>query len=175
MNGTADIRDIAPPVEVFPYPLWMVVAAAAVVALVLALAVWLLVRLLRRRPAPVPLPHEIALAALQLAREQLSTLDPYAFSIRVSDILRDYLVAKFDLPARLQTSDEFLRTLENFAKFSSGTKLQLAQFLAKCDLIKFARINATRADSEALLDQALLFVKESAGIESKSSTERRAA
>ena len=175
MNSAPDIRDIAPPVEVFPYPLWMVVAAAAVVALLLALAVWLLVRLLRKKPAPVPLPHEIALTALQLAREQLGTLDPYAFSIRVSDILRDYLVAKFDLPAKRQTSDEFLHTLENFAKFSSGTKLQLAQFLAKCDLIKFARINATRADSEALLDQALLLVKESAGIESKSSAERRAA
>jgi len=171
MNEAPQIRDIAPPVDVFPYPLWLVVTVAVAAALLIALIAWLVFQRLSKKPAaPPPTPYEIALAALRRAREQLDTLDPHAFGILVSDILRDYLLQKFGLPATRQTSDEFLRTLEGYAKFSTDEKMLLARFLEKCDLIKFARVDASRSDSEALLDQAVRFVNESANMDSRTST-----
>jgi Domain of unknown function (DUF4381) len=168
MNPPPDIRDIAPPVDVFPYPIWLVVTICIFVVIVLALAAWFIVRAMRRKKTPPPLPHAVALAALERARTKLDTLDSHAFSILVSDILRDYLLEKFGLPATRQTSEEFLRTLENFVKFSDDEKSLLARFLEKCDLIKFAHIDASRADSESLLDQAIHFVKQSANISTES-------
>ena len=155
-----EIRDIAPPVDVFPYPAWEVISAAAVLLLILALAVWLVVRWIRSRPAPPPpTPHETAVASLNKARAQIDALDPYAFSILVSDILRAYVAAQFHLHAREQTSPEFLASISGSTGFSDREKTLLAAFLEKCDLIKFARINATRDDSAALVDQAVLFVE----------------
>ena len=62
------IRPIAPPVEVLPYPLWMIVAAAVAAALLLGLLIWGLVHYLRSRPAPPPpTPRQQALAALELS------------------------------------------------------------------------------------------------------------
>jgi hypothetical protein len=52
-----------------------------------------------------------------------------------------------------------LNALRNSASFSEEEKSLLADFLNRCDLIKFARYDATRADSQLLLEEALRFVK----------------
>lgn len=153
------IADIEPPFDVLPYPTWMLALLAAVALLLLALAAWLIVRWLRRRPAPPPaMPGEIALAALREAEKQLDVLDPYRFSILVSDILRRYVTAQFGLHATEQTSPEFLAAVSRFPQFKPEEKSLLAAFLERCDLIKFARIDATRDDSRTLLGQARDFV-----------------
>ena len=65
MNETPQIRDIVPPVDVFPYPIWLVAAGAIAAALIVVLIVWLVIRLIPRKQAPPPMPHAVALAALQ--------------------------------------------------------------------------------------------------------------
>ena len=156
----APLRDIAPPIDVFPYPAWLVAVVAAGVLALLALAVWLVVRWIRNRPAPPPpTPRETAIASLNKARNQIDALDPYAFSILVSDILRAYVAAQFQLHAKEQTSPEFLAAISAFPRFSDQEKTLLAVFLEKCDLIKFARLDATRQESATLVDQAILFVE----------------
>jgi hypothetical protein len=155
-----EIRDIAPPVDVFPYPMWMVVTAAAVLLLVIALAAWLIVKQMRKRPpAPPPTPREIALRELAAARGRMTSAEPYEFSIVVSDILRAYVSAQFRLRATQQTSPEFLAVVSGSAKFSDNEKTLLAAFLDKCDLIKFARLEATMEDCADLLRQATAFVE----------------
>ena len=154
------VRPIAPPVEVLPYPLWMIVTAGAAAALVLALLVWGLVRWLRSRPAPPPLPpRHRALAALEALRAGIATTEPYPFSIEVSDVLRTFVTEEFKLSAIAQTSPEFLAATANSPRFSKADKELLALFLEKADLIKFARVHASAGDSERLLEQALQFVK----------------
>lgn len=155
-----EIRDIAPPVDVFPWPPWMVALAIILILLVLIIIAWLIVRALRNRPAPPPpTPRTIALRELEALRSEVTLLDPYAFSVRVSDVLRGYIEAQFGLRAKEQTSPEFLACLSGAAQFGGDDRALLARFLEKCDLIKFARIDATSEDSAALLASAMAFVQ----------------
>lgn len=156
-----EIRDIAPPLDVFPYPLWMVIVAGVAVALILALLIWLLARWLKSRPGPPPLSAEtVAMRELESLRTRINELPPYEFSIAVSDVLRTYIGdAKFQLPATRQTSPEFLLAISKSDKFSDADRALLAEFLERSDLIKFARIDATAEDSARLLESAGAFVR----------------
>ena len=66
---------------------------------------------------------------------------------------------QFDLPMTRQTSVEFLNAIGSVASFDAAEKTLLADFLNRCDLIKFARYEATSSDSRLLLDEARRFVK----------------
>lgn len=155
------IRDIAPPLDVFPYPPWMVAVAAILAATILGLIVWLIVSWIRNRPGPPPLgARSIALSALEKLRAQVNVLEPYAFSVAVSDVLRAFISnAKFRLPATRLTSPEFLAAISGSPLFSENDRTLLARFLEKCDMIKFARIQATNADNVELVESALAFVQ----------------
>ncbi len=155
-----EIKDIAPPLDVWPYPLWMTLAAAALALLILGGLVWLFVRWRKNRPAaPPPTPRELALGSLEQLRAQVAVLEPYAFSFAVSDVLRAYIGGQFGLHAREQTSVEFLSEISRTGRFSDEDRSLLAKFLVHCDMIKFARIDATSADSAQLLDSAVVFVR----------------
>ena len=159
-SPTPAIHDIRPPLDVFPYPMWMVITAGAVALLVLAAVIALIVRAARSRPkAPPPTPREIALKRLKEAEAEVTQKQPYAFSILVSDILRQYVSAQYHLHATEQTSPEFLADAAKSPHFTGADKQLLADFLERCDLIKFARVEATVEESQALLDQAVRFVK----------------
>jgi hypothetical protein len=155
-----EIRDIAAPMDIFPWPLWMVITAATVIFVVLAFVVFGIVRYLRRRPAgPPPSPRAIAMRELDLLRPQVSTSDPYAFSVKVSDVLRTFIEAQYGLRAAHQTSPEFLASLALSKEFSESDRELLAQFLERADLIKFAHIDASSTDSSILHERAVAFVQ----------------
>jgi hypothetical protein len=54
---------------------------------------------------------------------------------------------------------EFLNGVRGSSTFSEDEKSLLEDFLNRCDLIKFARYEATASDSELLLEEAIRFVK----------------
>ena len=155
-----EIRDIAPPLDVWPYPLWLTLLLAVLALLLLGGLVWQFVRWRKNRPAaPPPTPRELALGSLEHLRAQVVVLEPYAFSFAVSDVLRAYIGGQFGLHAREQTSVEFLSEISRTGRFSDDDRSLLAKFLVHCDMIKFARIDATSADSAQLLDSAVVFVR----------------
>ncbi len=155
----AGLRENAPPVDV-PWPpwVWWAIGIGAVIAL--ALLVWFIVWLVRRKPAaPPPTPRQIALRALEDLRAHIRELDPYAFSVRVSDVLRTYVSGQFALHATTQTSPEFLASIAESARFSEGDKALLATFLERCDMLKFARVEAHAEENSELLGAAAAFVQ----------------
>lgn len=155
-----EIKDIAPPVDVFPYPLWMVLTAAGLALIVLGVLAWLLVRWFKNRPAPLPpTPRARAMAELEKLRGQVQTAEPYAFTFAVSDVLRSFIGAQFGLHAREQTSPEFLAEISQAGRFSDADRSLIAEFLVHADMIKFARIHATAEDSAKLLESAIIFVR----------------
>ena len=155
-----EFHDITPPVDYSLIPPWLVFVIVFVALSLVGLVVWLLAK--RRKPAiPPKLPREIALEELDRISREIEKISPYQFSIRVSDILRKYVTQQYGLPATRQTSIEFLTALATPKAFgvSAEEKSLLEDFLNRCDLIKFARYEATTSDSELLLGEAIRFVK----------------
>jgi len=153
-----DFHDITPPVDYSLISPWLIFAGVFLALTAIGLIVWFVAKSFRR-PMPPQSPRERALALLEQIRAQITAMNPYRFSIRVSDILRRYVTEQFGLPVTRQTSVEFLNGLRGSSPFSEDEKSLLEDFLNRCDLIKFARYEATTSDSELLLDEAIRFVK----------------
>jgi hypothetical protein len=160
MNWLADvsnIHEIAPPVDYSLLPPWVIYAGIALgLALLGLIAWWIRQRVLR--PKPIRSPRERALDALTDIEREMETMTPYQFSIAVSHILRGYVTEQYQLPVTRQTSFEFLSMLAKSSPFSEDEKSLLEDFLNRCDLIKFARYDATIHDSQRLLEEAKQFV-----------------
>lgn len=153
-----EFHDISPPVDYFLLQPWMIICAVAALLLLTGLTIWGIKRW-RNRPVAVKTPRQRALDLLARVETEIDKLTPYQFSIRVSDILRRYVTEQYQLPVTRQTSVEFLNALAGTTTFSTDDQSLLGGFLNRCDLIKFARYEATREDSRLLLDEAERFVK----------------
>jgi hypothetical protein len=158
-------KDIAPPV---PLPRagvgwlpWLL--GAALVALAgLALVVW---RRRKRQAAPAePRPaHLLALAELErlqaAAGGQAGAEELY---LGLADVLRRYVVARFGLRARAQTTEELLATATRAAGPLAGLRHLIGPVLASCDLVKFARHRPGPGDLPIQLRQARDFIEQTA-------------
>src|SRR3954466_1400067 len=136
--GTNDIRPIKPPVEIFdPWAALAWTGGILILAAALAsLFIWLRKRQQTIRSIPVP-PHVRARDRLNAALAMIH--DPRPFCTEVSDAIRRYLEERFNLRAPERTTEEFLRDLQRAHELSQEQKLWLAEFLERCDLVKFAR------------------------------------
>lgn len=153
-----EFHDISPPVNYSLVPPWVIFVGALVAMMVVAAIIWFGVRN-RKTTRPSQSPRERALEALRQMEGEVESVSPYQFSIRVSDILRRYVTEQYDLPVTRQTSVEFLARLNTTSPFSQDENVLLEDFLNRCDLIKFARYDATTADSRMLLEEAARFVE----------------
>ena len=156
--AVSDIHEIAPPVDYSLVPPWVIYFGAGLCLVVLGLIAWWIHKR-SLRPKAIRSPRERALDALTQIEREMETMTPYQFSIAVSDILRGYVTEQYQLPVTRQTSFEFLSLLAKNSPFSNEEKSLLEDFLGRCDLIKFARYDATIHDSQSLLEEAKQFVK----------------
>jgi Domain of unknown function (DUF4381) len=158
--GTNDIRDIKAPVPVsggWTWVAWVLGAAA-----VLALVWWTWKRWRSKKSKPVPaviIPaHERARKKLEQALKLID--EPKPFCIAVSDALRVYLEERFGLHAPERTTEEFLLELQATAQLSFSQKQALAQFLERCDLVKFAKFEPPQTALRDLYEAALRLISE---------------
>jgi hypothetical protein len=156
--AVADVHEIAPPVDYSLVPPWVIYCAVILGLAALGLVGWW-IRKRAQRPKPVQSPRTRALEQLDRIGCEKEMLTPYQFSIAVSDILRGYVTEQYRLPVTRQTSFEFLSMLAKASPFSADETSLLEDFLGRCDLIKFARYDATTHDSRLLLEEATQFVK----------------
>ncbi len=152
----APIHDIAGPVWLFPYPVWVVVAAALALLALIGLIFWLT---RRKRPAALRTPRQRALAALEELRREGPEADSYAFGVKISGALRTYIRDQHGLDALTRTSVEFLEALRENAAFTDNEKAALSEFLESVDLLKYARLPAAADDIQSLLDIAERLVR----------------
>jgi hypothetical protein len=140
--------------------LWVIWITAI---LALCAVAWLVWHYWRKKAAavlaapPVP-PHVRARQALEAALALLS--DPKAFSTAVSGAIRAYLEERFNFHAPERTTEEFLYELQGSNLLTLEQKVSLGEFLANCDLIKFARYEPTETELRAMHAGALRLVNE---------------
>ena len=156
-----DIRDIRGPISI-PYEwLWV---AYILIGLVVASMLYVTWRFfLGRFKAKEKMPFELALDLLGEAYKQLRdeeiTAREYAFL--ASEIIRLYIEQRFGEKAARRTTEEFLSDLLR----QTGTPLaqyrgRLEDFLNYCDLMKFARWEASTRDLESMHESAREFILE---------------
>jgi hypothetical protein len=155
-----DIRDIKPPLEILDGWTW-VPAALAIVAV--AVAAWLLWRWWKNRKLnivpPPPVPAHVR-AKRKLAEALALITQPKPFVIAVSDTVRTYLEERFDFRAPERTTEEFLRELGGTKLLLPEQKESLGEFLAGCDLVKFAKYEPGENELRQLHHSALQLVEE---------------
>ncbi len=171
MEGEFDptvFRDVKGPVELSISRTWTWLGwaagglAAAVVLFFLAL--WLIRR--ARRPVPeiiIP-PHEWAFEQLQrLADEQLVEQGQvHEFYYRLSMIVRVYIERRFNLRAPEQTTEEFLVEVRRNSLLATRYRDMLGQFLAACDMVKYALYEPQVEEIEQAFNAARDFVDQTA-------------
>jgi hypothetical protein len=158
-----DIRAIVPPQ---PYAFgshpWFLVVTGVCVILAALVAWYLIFRPAAVPPLPVVSPRDQAERRLRELADRADTLDARAFGNEVADVLRVYLGRQFNLHPERQTSQEFLGAMAGSRAFTRAEHDLLTDFLTGCDLLKFARADATSARKQALVAQAADFVRTSA-------------
>ena len=144
-------------------PVWLWLSLAAVLIVAAALVWWFYFRNRPRKP-PVPSlsPRQIATARLQEILTRMHDMAPRDFGNEVCDILRAFIGAQYGLQPERQTSPEFLEFVGRSHAFSTHEHALLQDFLDGCDLLKFARLDATRDAKERLVQEATEFLEGSA-------------
>ena len=147
-----------PPARKRSYWWWLLAAAA-----LSAPAAYLLWRQFRRRRPATP-PWEIARAELAALRSEMESprFRPATGVGRLSDILRNYLAARFDIPAATEAGRAFLDRDAARAALAPEEREFLRNFFDAADLVKFARAAARRpmleesvAGAEALVERTV--------------------
>jgi hypothetical protein len=156
--STNDIPPLRPPHAELPpsfwdqYGLWVVIVGVLFLAFVSCL-VWLLTR--PKPPVVVP-PEVLARQALEPLRQQP---EDGALLSRVSQILRHYVAAAFDLPPGELTTTEFCRAIAEHPPIGPDLSAALSEFLRQADQRKFSQSAPAAPFSAAtqalkLIDQA---------------------
>jgi hypothetical protein len=157
----ASPRDIAPPVALPAFgpllPSWL--ALGLLTALAALAAVWW-----RRRQQPasgaLQPADALALAELEQLRSLIDQDRVEDFHVRLAEVLRQYLAARFGLPAPVQTTEELLAAILAAGEPMLARRQLVGALLGQCDLVKFARHRPARDDMQAALAAAMSFVQQ---------------
>lgn len=135
------------------------VAAGLLIAAITALLTAWFLRRWKARPKIVPvvppkLPWIAALEELELIRRSslLAEQKSGEYFDRVSDCVRKYLGARYGFDGLESTTDEMRGFLKRVYPPVPGLK-DIGEFLAECDLVKFARVVPAEVDCLQALDR----------------------
>ncbi len=155
-------RDIIPPVALpergLLLPSWALLGL--LIALALLAAIWWRQRGRRAVPGALQPADVQALAALGQLQELIDRDRIEDFHIRLSDVLRQYLLARFGLPAPVQTTEQLLAAMLDAGEPIRARRQLVGTLLGQCDLVKFARHRVGPEDMQAALAAATGFVRQ---------------
>ena len=94
----------------------------------------------------------------------MTTLSANVFSLKVSDILKDYLQDRFHDSFRYETSEEFLNRMSTNPTnpLSQSLQASLSNFVGLCDELKFALPAYADSNKLPLLEEARRIIREPA-------------
>jgi hypothetical protein len=162
------IRDIKQPIrvpvsfaEIYPYIL---------IGIGVAGLAYFIVYLIRKRKRKEPVfsiskpqepAHIVALRELDELREaKLWQRNEYKqYYTRLTEIIRNYIERRFEIPAMEQTSYDILLSWKGKGYDDQNLYNILKQLLSLADLVKFAKEKPLPSDNEVNLDNAYVFVR----------------
>jgi hypothetical protein len=160
------LKDPAPPVPVMEENLTLAYVAGGLFAAICGALIAIQVRKRMReraafRPPPPPRPaHEVALEKLDRLASTgfVEGADYRVFYFQLSEIVREYLGARFGFEALEMTTEELMAQLARRA--SRGLVLgEIAGWLSTSDLVKFAKMAPTAQEARGALETAIRLVE----------------
>lgn len=106
--------------------------------------------------------HILALRELEMIKEKKlwSTDNHKHYQTLLTDVIRDYIEGRFNVPAMEQTTDETIRSLKTSNLISNKLLEDLQETLTLADLVKFARFKPEVSQNEEGLKFGFRFVNE---------------
>ena len=156
--------------EIRGYVLWGLLALALLAAAAYALHRWLAARGKRLgdlfKPAPPLPPHVAAIQALEaLHNQKLWQNNRHKqYYSGLTDILRTYIAARWDIGAMEMTSDEIIDAMRA-EELPDKARMDLTAILRDADLVKFAKATPPAEETEADYLKAYYFVEETKPVE----------
>lgn len=144
--------------EVLP---WLLIGFGS--AGLIALCVWLIIRYRRKKAAKIAAakepPHIVALRKLDALRgEKFWAPDKQkAFYSGVTDTLREYMAARFEVGAMEMTTQEIFAELDK-ESIDEELRKELRELFERADFIKFAKHIADREENIGVVPLAVKFV-----------------
>jgi hypothetical protein len=136
---------------------WSLAGVGGAVLLFLGLRKW------RRhsRFAPGLTPQQWARRELErvLALNLPANGEVERFHTMLSNVVRRYLEKRFALPARRQTTPEFLETMQNAPQLSADQRALVRSFLERCDVPKFANAQVSGEECAATAAMVAKFLE----------------
>ncbi|WP_295991625.1 hypothetical protein [uncultured Alistipes sp.] len=151
--------------EIRGYVAWGLAALALLAAAAWALRRWLAARGRRLgdlfRPAPPLPPHVAAIRALEaLHHQKLWQNNRHKlYYSGLTDILRTYIAARWEIGAMEMTSDEIVAALRD-TELPDKARRDLGAILRNADLVKFAKATPEAEENEADYLKCYYFVEE---------------
>lgn len=160
-QGVVTLHDIRGPVEL-PDSLgvlfWLVIALALLLIIGLSLFFWTR----RKKGEKQPSPHELALTELARLQAMMNPEQALVYAAQLSEILRRYIEARFQIPSTRQTSREFFAGLSRNPKMLRSMAAhhdRLKECLEQCDMAKFAHCLPGQSEMEAMEEAVRVFIR----------------
>ena len=162
--------------EISGYLMWSLVAL-----LLIALAIYVAIRVMRHygkslsdifHPAPPIPPHEEAFRALErLYVLRLCQHDKHKlYYSTLTDILRRYIAARFEVGAMEMTSDEIIEAMRS-VELPKKAAMDMVDVLRSADLVKFAKAIPENEQNEAAYQAVWDFVEATKPVEEQPTEE----
>ncbi|MBX7150672.1 hypothetical protein K1X84_03460 [bacterium] len=112
-------------------------------------------------PVPLRSPEEIAIENLDAVRQKqwIERGEFKIFHIEVSNIIRLYIEQKFQMPALELPTSELITEFRRRRLRDDNYSALLRRFLEVCDLVKFAKYQASQHECKEVFDQAYDLVR----------------
>ena len=154
-----DIRDIRGPIHIPDPRLWLYYALCGILLLLMAWATWKWFN--KRQLLHSKAAFEVAFEELEKAKSLMTPEMAEGFSIMVSKTIRTYIEKRFRMRATRKTTHEFITQVaaESSSELNRHSET-LREFLAHCDMAKFARQTFSREQMQKMHQIAWRFVEE---------------
>jgi hypothetical protein len=154
-----DIRDIRGPIHIPDPRLWLYYALGGILLFFLAWAAWKWFR--KRQSFRAKGAFELAFEELEKAKALMTPEMAERFSVVVSGTIRTYIEKQFRMRATRKTTHEFITQVadEPSSELNQHSEL-LREFLAHCDLAKFARQAFSKEQMQKMHESAWRFVEQ---------------
>jgi LPXTG-motif cell wall-anchored protein len=163
-QGGVTLHDIRGPVELPDSSgllFWLVIGLTLLVIAGLLLYFWKR----RKKGEKPPTPQDVALTALARLRTMMNPEEALSYAAQLSEILRRYVEARFQIHSTRQTTREFFADLSlnpQAVRSMAAHHDRLKECLEQCDMAKFAHCIPDQPEMEAMEGAVRSFIRASA-------------